>query len=623
MSRKSPLDVRPERRALRIYAIDPTLGRAGDLRATLEIPYRELRRSERSFRDDRLEVVDFDGATRKYYSAVDLDDPRIAMQQGLEPSEADPQFHQQMVYAVASRVIENFDRALGRRLRFWGGRQLRLVPHAFQGRNAFYDESLVAVLFGYFLADEDDPGANLPGQPIFTCLSHDIVAHEVAHAGLDRLHPYFREPTSPQVPALHEAFADVVAIFQRFTLVDVVRELVRSSRGEIVGKASPLLDIGSQFGAAAGLGTALRSVIDQPDPSAFARTTEPHALGRILVTAVFDGFIRTYARRTADLIRIATGGSGQLPAGELQPDLVARLASECARVAQATLTMCIRATDYLPPVDPTFSDFLRAMVTADFELNRADESGLRASMIEAFRVRGIRPEAVGSFAVESLLLEPVDGAPDPTLATLVKALVNMGAEEMSRATAPGARDKPPRRRAKIERVMTPKDWIVQQQVDLRALEESEETTEQDEPDDEWRGVAVRLHRWARDHRALVGLEEGLGVRVTGFHPVHRVAPSGELLVEMVAHFVQSRRSAEDLGGLSMRAGVTIVASLDGRLRYRIRKPFSDARLTAMREWARAFDERGGPRWTAGERAPQRIVEAFSARAMDGDRRRWR
>src|SRR4029077_2320474 len=94
-----------------------------------------------------------------------------------------------------------------------------------------------------------------------------------------------------------------------------------------------------------------------------------------------------------------------LPEGELHPDLVNRLTAECVRTAQSVLAMCIRATDYLPPVDPTFSDFLRAMVTADFELNRADDSGLRASMIEAFRQRGIRPEAVGSLAVQSLLLD--------------------------------------------------------------------------------------------------------------------------------------------------------------------------------------------------------------------------
>ena len=30
------------------------------------------------------------------------------------------------------------------------------------------------ILFGYFRASETDPGRNLPGQTVFTCLSHEI-----------------------------------------------------------------------------------------------------------------------------------------------------------------------------------------------------------------------------------------------------------------------------------------------------------------------------------------------------------------------------------------------------------------------------------------------------------------
>ena len=37
--RKSPLDTRPERRPLRIFAFDPMLSRAGDHRVTVEVPY--------------------------------------------------------------------------------------------------------------------------------------------------------------------------------------------------------------------------------------------------------------------------------------------------------------------------------------------------------------------------------------------------------------------------------------------------------------------------------------------------------------------------------------------------------------------------------------------------------
>jgi hypothetical protein len=147
----------------------------------------------------------------------------IAMQHGLEPSESDPQFHQQMVYAVAMRTLEQFDRALGRVVYFNGRRRLRLVPHAFRAGNAFYHPEMRAVLFGYFRASKEAPAENLPEQTIFTCLSHDIVAHEVTHAIVDRLRPSFNVATNPHVRAFHEGFADIVAVFQRLSFRDLVQ----------------------------------------------------------------------------------------------------------------------------------------------------------------------------------------------------------------------------------------------------------------------------------------------------------------------------------------------------------------------------------------------------------------
>jgi len=626
--RKSPTDNRPERRPLRIFAFDPMISRAGDHRICVEVPYKTIDRDERSFRDDRLEVVDYDAATRKYVRAVDLNDDEIAMTQGLEPVEDDPQFHQQMVYAVASRVLENFDRALGRRFRFRGGDRLRLMPHAFQARNAYFDSDLNAVLFGYFPADEDDPGPNLPGQLIFTCLSHDVVAHEVAHAALSRLHEYYNEPTNPQVPALHEAFADIVAMFQRLTFAEVVAPAIRQTRGDLLAPNNPLLDIGAQFGQAAGRGVPLRRIAGNPDPALFAKTREPHDLGWILVSAVYEGFVDTYNRRTRDLLRLATGGSGRLPDGELHPDLVGRLTTECMRTAQSVLSMCIRATDYLPPVDPTFSDFLRAMVTADFELNRADDSGLRASMIEAFRQRGIRPEAVGSLAVQSLLLDAENSAgklPDDKLSTIVGRLLDYGARQLGRNYV--APPSSPRKRRTPSKLETPSDWIKQQN---RYLGESSDASpdtvlapQDEEPEEVLRTLASELTTWAKDpgNRKVLKLDPTLPVALRGFHPVHRIASTGELLVEMVAHFVQTRKTSEDLGGLKYRAGTTMIANIDGYVRYVIQKPFHDEREQGMRNWVAAFDAEDGAGWDADERDPNRVVAAFSARAMD--RRRWR
>jgi hypothetical protein len=600
------------------------ISRAGDHRVTVEIPYKSIDREERCFRDDRLEVVDYDASTKKYFRAVDLSNDEIAMTSGLEPLEHDPQFHQQMVYAVASKVLENFDRALGRRLRFRGGERLRLFPHAFQARNAYFDDDLNAVLFGYFPADDDDPGANLPGQLIFTCLSHDIVAHEVAHAALSRLHGYYNEPTNPQVPALHEAFADIVALFQRITFPEVVAPAIRQTRGDLLDPANPLLDIGAQFGSAAGKRGPLRRIAGKPNPALFSTVREPHDLGWILVSAVYEGFVSTYVRRTRDLLRLATGGSGRLPEGELHPDLVDRLTTETVRTAQAVLSMCIRATDYLPPVDPTFSDFLRAMVTADFELNRADDSGLRAAMIEAFRQRGIRPEAVGSLAVQSLLFEPEDVSEKPSaeLADVVRKLIGFGAQQLGRNYIPPKGHTEKRRSA--SKLETPADWIRQQNRNLSYSEteaEPQPLSPDDEPEQVLREIAQILGKWAKDNRALLQLDPDLPVSVRGFHPVHRIASSGELLVEMVAHFVQTKKLQEDLGGLSYRAGVTMIANIDGQIRYLIRKPFHEVRQAGLQQWVAAFDAQNGNGWNNSAREQNRIPAAFSARAMD--RMRWR
>ena len=86
----------------------------------------------------------------------------------------------------------------------------------------------------------------------------------------------------------------------------------------------------------------------QPDYTALGQTREIHARGAILVAAVFDAFLKIYQAKTADLRRIATGGTGILPQGEIEPDLVHRFAAEASQLASQFLLMCIRALDYCP-----------------------------------------------------------------------------------------------------------------------------------------------------------------------------------------------------------------------------------------------------------------------------------
>lgn len=64
--------------------------------------------------------------------------------------------------------------------------------------------------------------------------------------------------------------------------------------------------------------------------------------------------------------------------------------------------MCIRALDYCPPVDVTFGEFLRAIITADVDLVASDPRNYRLHFIDAFRRRGIYPQGINNLSVDSL-----------------------------------------------------------------------------------------------------------------------------------------------------------------------------------------------------------------------------
>jgi hypothetical protein len=420
---------RPVSRRLRILAFDPSLSTRLETatinQITVEVPWEEDLGPGPI--GEYIEVVDADPASGVCYQPVDLNALALVAQDGLSPSESNPQFHQQMVYAVAMTTIRHFERALGR-VALWADRRikaadgtyreqfvrrLRIYPHALRDRNAYYSPSKKALLFGYFPVTRKDAD-NTPGTVVFTCVSHDIVAHEVTHALLDGVHPRFNEPSNPDVHGFHEAFADIVALFQHFSYPAVLESQIRRTRGNLHTE-NILAKLAQQFGRATGRGAALRDALGSeseqtgvweprtPDPQALDRAVGAHARGAILVAAVFRAFLLMYRASSADLFRIATQGSGRLPDGELHPDLTRRLAAEAAACALRILQMCIRAVDYCPPVDITFGDFLRGVVTADVDYAPEDRNGYRTVFVESFREWGIYPRGVSSMGIDSLV----------------------------------------------------------------------------------------------------------------------------------------------------------------------------------------------------------------------------
>jgi hypothetical protein len=422
----------PPFRRVRVYAADPSfsthLETAHINEVVLKIRWEKLEKPGPV--GEYLEVIDTD-ASGITYDPVDLDEPRLLAQDGWAPSEGNPAFHQQMVYAVAMKTIEHFESALGRPV-LWRpatvpGKpsddslyvpRMRVYPHALRQANAFYSPEKAALLFGYFEASGAHPGQQVPGSRVYSCLSHDIIAHETTHAILDGMHRRFNEPTNLDVLALHEAFADIVALMQHFTIPEVLESQISRTRGDLESE-STLGSLAIQFGQARGGRAALREAIGhlnekgewvrlKPDPAELQNRITPHARGAILVAAVFDAFLAIYKSRTADLLRIYTGGTGVLPSGAIHPDLVRRLADEAAKSARHVLNMCIRALDYLPPVDVTFGEYLRAIITADFDLVGDDEYNYRVAFVEAFRSRGIYPNDLETLSVDTLRWQGFD-----------------------------------------------------------------------------------------------------------------------------------------------------------------------------------------------------------------------
>lgn len=553
----------PTRRPLQIYALDPMRMEdtgAGFVtpRTILNVPYEPLLPGPIG---ERVRVIDYDGARRTFYEPVDLDHPYLLLANGLTPTETDPRFHQQMVYAVASSVWDAFEAAIGRRIGLRGG-PLTIFPHAFYGENAYYDPRMKALLFGYFQADERDAGANLPGQMVFTCLSHDIVAHETTHAIVDRLRPGFNEVTNRDMLAFHEAFADLVAIFQHFKIEQVLVDAINERKADLTS-AEAISGLARQFGFASAQNAPLRSALStSPDPSALRSTFEPHARGVILVQAVFDAYRTTYLAKVQDLLRLASGGSGILQAGRPHPDLANRLAREASVTARQFFDRCVQAFTYLPPVDVTFGDFLRALVTVD-AIASPEDDGFRTAIIEAFRRRGIFASEAGSMA-DTAIAWPRRGAANlPSIAS-----------ELFTETA-------------------------QARGEYRHRSDEAKTRQAQ--------IAGALQRWARDNAADLDLAphdaDDHPVAVEAFHATVRIDVNGQPWVDTVVQVVQQRRDLARanprLDGVVPTAGATVVADAVGTVRYVISKPLpppgqagdgaAGSRMAELNEMVDAFD----------------------------------
>ncbi|MRG58161.1 S8 family serine peptidase [Phyllobacterium sp. SYP-B3895] len=588
-SAMSPDITAPSRRRLHVFALDPSLATSIETAAINEavLDVRWERGLLPGPIGEYLEIVDIDPASRCAYAPVDLNHVHLLPQDGLAPSEGNPQFHQQMTYAVAMRTIEFFELALGRSA-LWAPRivtvtdkvrrefvqRLRIYPHGIRARNAYYSPERKALLFGYFTASGPTAGLGLPHGVVFTALSHDVIAHETTHALLDGLHSRFREPTNPDVLAFHEAFADIVALFQHFAMPEALRHQISRTRGDL-SQENLLSELAIEFGQALSGGYgALRDAIGsrdadgkwvarKPKPTDYGASKEPHALGAVLVSAIFAAFLAIYKARMLDLVKLATQGTGVLPPGDISVELADRMADEASKVATQVLKMCIRALDYCPPVDITFGDYLRALITADRDLVPDDPRGYRVAFVAAFRDRGIYPSGVRHLSPGNLIWE----SPPLPLTNLDAILSEM------KLTWNLNNDRRLAYKASQLNAATFHAWLVSpKQVSDEEL--------------------AMLGFTRKSQKMRVGNMEGQmrGLEVHSVRPARRIGPDGQSRTDLIVEITQTFRPDQVLDGL-YRGGCTLVIDLEtSTVRYCIRKRVTSAeRMSQQAAYRRQFE----------------------------------
>jgi hypothetical protein len=615
-------------RELQIFALDPSLGsslKTYELRTdTIHVRYERRPKGQSTLKPgpvgEYLEVVDIDPASNRFYAPVNLDDPRILASDGLHPSEGNPQFHQQMVYAVAMRTIDVFEQALGRKVLWQPSRpgpdakndewiyvpRLRLYPHALRAQNAFYSPDRRAILFGYFPSEASDDALTPGGTMVFSCLSSDVIAHEMTHAILDGAARGYREDSNPDVFAFHEAFADIVALFEHFMYPTLVASEIARARG--TSAMDLLAGLARQFGESTQRGGPLRDYSKFPDSVTYRDSFEVHDRGSILVKAVYDAFTAIVERRCSGLIELATGGSGILQPGALHPKLVARLTDETIRAARHVLRMCVRAIDYCPPVDIDFGTYLRALITADLAQVDEDRFNYRTAFLESFRRRGLLPRNLRTVSIETLSWQPPPETCDEPcrlrrspdwLGGLVRLMDINWLDELKRKQIFLRAEK---RRLKVqkylaERISEHPEIAPQLGLETGLAKYLDRRTENGDP--------IVDPKWAKEH---AGVPNATNFNVASARAARRVRPDGSPRDEIVVVITQRRpEKLPDGEPYWFRGGVTLVIEPRGangpEIIYAIMRSLTDHnRLERERDY-RGADSAG-------------LRQAYFGRALD-------
>ncbi len=356
----------------------------------------------------RVRIVDYDAEqadprVKGLEPQIDVVRNRVTFDVGRKNRWNMVALRQLSVFTTVLKTLDMFEKedALGRRVSWaFGDHPLEVAVRFRRGKNARYFRKKRGIGFYYFDTDG--------GDRVYTAGSPDIVAHETSHAILDGIAPDLYHSPLPDALAIHEAVADLTALFLTFKMNDFTDHLLTITDGDL-REAKEFGWIAEQFGtevSQSGDQHYLRSLYSEyslnEDWGMPANVDNHYELSQVFSGAVFSALIAEFEREE------------QAPGNEDQGKGLSLFIA-----ASKIRRLICRGLDYLPPAEITLFDLAYAIISADeVAFPEAEDSMIRTSLMQALIKRGIGQSAA-DYTLDAALDLPhvLDGYDVEQLAT--------------------------------------------------------------------------------------------------------------------------------------------------------------------------------------------------------------
>ena len=195
------------------------------------------------------------------------------------------------VYGLLCHGINIFNRKLNLR-KWFATNVLQVDPLAGQQANAYYDRKSLK----FFFFDRNNT-------TVYTCLSSDIVSHELGHGLLDAFRPDFFNMANMEIAAFHEAFGDVTAMICTLHHPAIVDFMLQETGGNL-RQHNIATKLAEQFGRNLGYAHALRNAYNDHKyvkPNTLPKNghgdglfNEPHSFSKIMSGIFYELFCEIY-----------------------------------------------------------------------------------------------------------------------------------------------------------------------------------------------------------------------------------------------------------------------------------------------------------------------------------------